>query len=122
LQIQEFIEHYLPSVDHLRALLVLQSELETDWSATELAAKLYLRPEPAAEVLAQLQTKGLLASAGEPRRYRYRPQSPELASLVDQVARLDRERPVTLLNMIYARPRDIQAVADAFKLRKDKEH
>lgn len=121
MRIEEFIQAYLESVDHLRALLLLRDNPRYEWGATEAAAKLYLRPELTAAVLASLQAKGLILSAGTPPRYSYRPQSPELAQLVEQLAQLDRERPVTLLKLIYARPKDIQAIADAFKFRKDKE-
>lgn len=121
MQLQEFIDSHLGSVDHLRALLLLYSHPETEWDPAVLATKLYLRLEVAKAVLAELKAKGLSVAKGEPPRYHYEPRSPELSAMVEALAQMDRERPVTLLNMIYAHPKDIQAVADAFKLRKDKD-
>jgi hypothetical protein len=37
------------------------------------------------------------------------------------VIELDQKQPVTLVNLVYAKPKDVQAFADAFKLTKDKE-
>ncbi len=108
-------------MDQLRAMLLLHASPQAEWDATDVGTRLYLTPALAAVVLARLEANGLLVSRGEPRRYQYQPQSPELTALVEEIVTLDRERPVTLIHMIYARPKDIKAFADAFKLRKDKE-
>ncbi len=121
MNIEQFIQGYIESVDQLRAVLLLQHDSQVEWEATDVGTKLYILPAAATAVLERLVAHGLCAGRGEPRRYRYQPQSSELGQLVQEVVRLDRERPVTLLNMIYARPKDIQAFADAFKLRQDKE-
>lgn len=121
MNIKQFVNRYLESVDHLRAVLLLHDSPEAEWDATDVGTKLYLPPAVAAVVLARLEANGLAASQGEPRRYRYQPNSPELVAWVEQIVALDRERPVTLIHMVYDRPKDIQAFADAFKLRKDKE-
>jgi hypothetical protein len=122
LTVEQFIHRYLESVDHLRAVLLLCGSPRTEWDATDVGTRLYLTPALAAAVLARLEANGLVASNGEPRRYRYQAQSPELASLVEQIVVLDREHPVSLIQMIYARPKDIQAFADAFRLRREKEN
>ena len=121
MNVKQFVNRYLESVDHLRTVLLLHGSPQAEWDATDVGTKLYLPPAVAAVVLARLEANGLVASHGEPRRYQYRPESPELADQVEQVVALDRERPVTLIHMVYDRPKDIRAFADAFKLRKDKE-
>ena len=122
MNLEEFIRTRIESVDELRALLLCQGRSQADWDALEIAQKLYLQPPKTASVLAGLETKGLLVSAGEPPRYCVQPQSAELAGLIEQLAEMDRVRPVTLINLIYDRPRDIQAFADAFKLNKKEGH
>ena len=108
-------------MDELRALLVFQASPPTGWDAAELAGKLYLRPGVAAAILARLAAKGFLDATGEPPRYHFQPQSPEIAQLVSELAEADRKLPVTLINMIYGgTPSDLQAFADAFKLKKEK--
>ena len=115
--IQQFILRHIATVDHLRALLLLREEAGRAWTAMEVTAALYLQPKAASGVLASLEASGLLSSAGG--EYRYGPRTPELARLADELATLDRERPVTLIKLIYSRPDTLEAFADAFKLRKD---
>ncbi len=106
-------------MDHLRALLLLAADARSEWNAMGVAGKLYIPPAQAAEVLAGLAAKKLLIARGQPMSYRYQPQTPELGELVKELAELDRQRPVTLINLVYARPGALQAFADAFKIKKD---
>jgi hypothetical protein len=122
MNLNQFIQTHLVTVDHLRVLLHLKGTPRTEWDVLDVAAKLYLPPRSAAAVLAQLTDDGLAVSSGDPSRYRYQPRTPELAELADKLAEMDRTQPVTLINQIYARPKDIQAFADAFKLRSQKEN
>jgi DNA-binding IclR family transcriptional regulator len=118
--LEHFIQAHLGTIDHLRVLLHLKGTPRTEWDVLDVAAKLYLPPQTAAAVLAQLAAYGLAVASGDPPRYRYQPRTPELADLVERLAEMDRTQPVTLINMIYAQPKDVQAFADAFKLRKEK--
>jgi hypothetical protein len=120
MNLEQFIQAHLGTVDHLRVLLHLKSTPRSEWDVLDVAAKLYLPPETAAGVLGQLSASGLTVTAGDPPRYRYQPRTPELAALVENLAEMDRTHPVTLINWIYAQRKDVQAFADAFKLRKEK--
>jgi hypothetical protein len=118
-EIRSFIKANIESVDQLRILLFLRNSPEQEWNVLGVSVKLYLRPEVATAELAKLEARGFLISRGEPKYYRYKPQSPYLEDMVKELARLDREHPVTLIKLIYSMSKDIQAFADAFKLRKD---
>ena len=104
LNLEEFIKTQIESVPELRALLFFQSRPQTDWDTVEVARKLYLQTPIAATVLTGLVAKGLLVSDGAPPRYRYQPQSAELAGLIEQLAEMDCVRPVTLINVITPLP------------------
>ena len=106
-------------MDELRALLLFHANSNTSWDIMTAAGKLYIPPAMVAMLLERLTAKGFLAVAGDPSRYRFQPQTQELKELVEELARLDTERPVTLINMIYNRRKDIQAFADAFKIKKN---
>ena len=120
LSLEEFIETRIESVDDLRALLLFYHTPETERDAIETGGKLHVTPATAESALMRLAGKGLLAASGKPARYRFQPQSPELARLIQQLVELDRERPVTLIKMIYEKPGNIQAFANAFKVKKKK--
>ena len=62
---------------------------------------------------------GGLVELGADRRFEYRPASPFQGQQLERLERAYRERPVTLIRMIYAlRDKRIQSFADAFKFRK----
>lgn len=121
MSLEEFIKTQIESVDELRALLLLSSAPHVQWDALAVAARLYLRPAIASKVLARLAGKQFLAGGDQPEHYRYQPQTQELADWVKAIAELDRKQPVTLINMVYSRPRDLQAFSDAFKIKKEKD-
>jgi hypothetical protein len=116
--LRQFIETHLETVDHLRCLLHLKGTPRTEWDVTDLSLKLYLSPAVAATVLSQLEAKGLVVITGEPPRYRFQPRTAELSGLIEELAEMDRTHPVTLINLVYARRTHTEAFADAFKLRK----
>lgn len=118
--IKEFIRTHIASVDTLRVLLLLQSDPQREWTSNNVYVKLYLEPKIAEGLLDGLAKSGVLAvnKVGNP-AYRYAPKAAELAGAVDRVVQLDKERPVTLINLIYAASKgSVQAFADAFRLSK----
>jgi hypothetical protein len=112
--IEEFIRTKIETVDNLRVLLVLQSEPQTLWDAVTVSDRLQLRPDVATRVLEDLAAKGLIEVSSGP-HYRYGPRWPEFEPLVEQLAQIDREHPVSLINLIYARPEDVKAFAEVFQ-------
>jgi hypothetical protein len=117
-----FIQTTLPSVDAAELLLALAEREDAWWTAQELAAR--LRPAStiseadAARYLDIFQARGLTA-VGPDKRVQFHPADAPLRAQVTTLAQAYRERPVTLIRMIYAlRDSKIQSFADAFKLRR----
>lgn len=102
-----FIQTVVPSVDAAEALLQLAGEPERWWDPVMLKAPV----EP-------FQARGLVA-VGPDRRVQFRPANEALRAHVLTLERAYRERPVTLIRVIYAlRDTRIQTFADAFRLRR----
>jgi hypothetical protein len=102
-----FIQTAVPSVDAAEVLLQLFGEPERWWDPAALQAP-----------VDGFQARGLIA-VGPDKRVQYRPANPELDAHVRTLAQAYKERPVTLIRMIYAlRDTRIQTFADAFKLRR----
>jgi len=117
-----FLRAAAPSVDAAELLLALQREPERWWSAPEASAALRpgtaLDEADAARYFAVFQAAGLVAVAPD-KRVQYRPSDEALAGHVRTLEQGYRERPVTLIRVIYAlRDSSIQSFADAFKLRR----
>ena len=100
-------------------LLLCFRNPETTWTMREISVKLNIQVAATTQALICLVSEGLLTGEGDPMRYRFWPKSPELQRLTAELSQMDHERPVTLIKMIYEGKRDIQAFADAFKLKKE---
>jgi hypothetical protein len=119
--IKQFIADNIDSIAQLELLLLLRSQPAKSWTADEAASALYAAPDVIALQLADLQSKHLLAAGSQESSVAYRPQTGELAHLVDRLAELYRDRRVAVVSAVYSKPVDkIRSFADAFRLRKDK--
>jgi len=90
------------------------------WSPQELVGELRASPTLVADNLASFERGGLV-SADEEGRYSYHPASLLLAALCDQLDAAYRERPVRVINAIVAPADKLQTLADAFRIRGDRE-
>jgi hypothetical protein len=110
------------TIDQLRILLLLQANPERVWSAMAISASLYVHPDVVGHSLTMLRQKGFVITPDNVAdQYCYQPANAEIEQLVRAVVELDRTRPVTLIRLIYARPKGTpQRAADASKPRKDR--
>jgi hypothetical protein len=118
-----FLRSAVPTVDAAELLLLLSRERERWWSAQEAAAALQpgvsLGEADAARYLGAFQAGGLVATNPD-KRVQYRPAHSGIEAHVATLAQAYRERPVTLIRVIYAlRDSSIQSFADAFKLKRN---
>jgi hypothetical protein len=117
-----FLRAAVPSVDAAELLLLLGQEPERWWSAQEAAAALApgvsVSEADVARYFVVFQAAGVIA-VGPDKRAQYRPGDEALDAHARTLALAYRERPVTLIRVIYAlRDSSIQSFADAFKLRR----
>jgi len=119
--VAQFIIEKIDSVAQMEALLLLRDNAERQWNAADVAKRLYIDDEQAAEILARLEEKQLLASEqGERLFYRYQPGSAVLRQMIDRVAEIYSKHLVPVTNLIHSKPKSrVQEFADAFKFRKD---
>jgi hypothetical protein len=118
-----FLQGAVRGVDAAELLLLLQSQPERAWSAADAVAALRpsvtLGEQEAARYFADFQASGLVAPEPDG-RVRYRPASETLGEQVRKLAIAYRERPVTLIRIIYAlRDSGIRSFADAFRLKRN---
>jgi hypothetical protein len=113
----DFIQSVVRSVWAVELMLVLRQDAERVWSAADLVRELRGSPALVAENLG-LFTAGGIVDETEPGRFKYRPASPALAELCDELDREYRQRPVTVMQAILARRNSkVQSLADAFRFR-----
>lgn len=97
--VRQFVLANIPTIPHMETLLLLWREGDRDWTAEDIARRVFIAPDHAREVADGLCRIELLGCSGEPVRYRCRRDPPQLAALLGQVdkAYARHLRPITEL-------------------------
>lgn len=114
-----FIREHIGSVWALELLLLMRRQPDREWAAESLVAELRASTTLVNDNLARLQRAGLVVTT-DSGRYRFSPAAPALASLCDELDSAYRQRPVQVINAIAAPPDKLQTLADAFRIKRDK--
>ena len=72
-QVLQFVAEQIDTVPQLECLLLLYQHRSRIWIAEEVAARIYISPQVAREILEMLHRRGLIAAEGDPPRYRFHP-------------------------------------------------
>lgn len=116
--LRAFVRKHVRSVGELEVLLWLRAHPQRAWTADEIARELRNNRNAATEYLRHFSRTGL-AHETEIGRYQYA-EDATIHELVTALADAYAERPVSVVDLIYAEPRDqVQLLADAFKIKKD---
>ena len=118
--VERFMDSYLESVEQLEILRILGEDPSREWDAAGLAHLIQAAPDVVAGHLGALQKKGLITCTAKDAHLscRHGAAAPDLEAKVARLLQLYKERPVTMINRIYARARQaLKSFADAFKLR-----
>lgn len=120
--IRRFILLRIPSVPYLEALLLMRDNPAQAWNCHGLAQRLYLDGTTCDALLRQLHTAGIAAPAsGMAGSYRYAPETPPLAQMLDRLALLYARHLVDVTTLIHSKAnKKAHVFADAFVWRKEK--
>ena len=120
--VRRFIEDHVDSVELIEVLLLLKREHARDWTAEEVAARLYTSQRFAAHRLAALRSSSLAAMSERDDKpaYRYAPQTGDLDRAVRDLEAHYAERRTSIVALIFSRSTDrLKTFADAFRIRED---
>jgi hypothetical protein len=120
-EVRRFTERNIESIDQLEILRVLAETPEKEWDAVALAAAIQADAKEVGLHLAALHGRGLLVAEKRTDWVgRHGPHTPELEAQVSRLLELYRERPVSMIKMVYAQAASpLRAFAEAFQLRKE---
>jgi len=121
-RVRILIADQIESVVQLEILLLLRDGAEREFAAREVADVLRIGPTWAEPHLVGLCARGMLVCTNEAeKRYRYQPNSAELAAAIDELAQSYAERRVSVTALIFSRPPSpLRDFSDAFRLRKER--
>jgi len=119
-EVRRFILTSIPSVPYLEAILLLRTDPGAAWDAPTVARRLYLGEPQAAELLQALAASGIAQPSQSAESFHYQPATPELAAMLEQLARVYSTNLVGVTDLIHSRvDKRAQQFADAFRWRKD---
>jgi DNA-binding MarR family transcriptional regulator len=120
-EVLRFIETNVDSIEQLEILRLLGEQPERQWSAVNIAAESQIQVSAIGAELAALESRGLLKTMPIEGNLHcaYDVRTPEIEVSLKQLLQLYKERPVTLIKIVYARTDRLKAFADAFRVRKE---
>lgn len=121
--VARFLYDHVESIDQLEILRVLGEERGKPWNSDDLAAVVQADPRSVRSHIEAMHARGLIEKvAGQAAGLscRYGPRTPELENMVARLLQIYRERPVSMIKLVYERAKDpLRAFADAFRIRKE---
>ena len=122
-EIKRFILTSIDSVPHLEAALLLRYEPTLEWDAKMMAQRLYISEKKAAEVLADLNAKGLVTiQQDSPPLYRYDPTSLDLEEKMGQLSKIYAKHLIEVTNLIHSKTdKQAQQLGDAFLWKRERD-
>lgn|SRR5690242_11008115 len=110
------LHRHLPTMDHVSLLLALREQPQLLHAPAALAVQSRLDRAVTEKVLRDLEASQLVRQ--EKGEFIYAPTAVP-TNAIDELAEMNRTRPVTLIRALYDRPsRAARSFADAFRLRK----
>jgi DNA-binding MarR family transcriptional regulator len=120
-QVLQFVAEQIDTVPQLECLLLLHQHDSRDWLADDVAARIYISRDSASAILQALERRRLLASEGDPPRYRVSPSGIASRELIAEVAVAYQRHLVPIATLIHSKASaSVREFARAFDLKKDR--
>lgn len=121
IEVRRFVQSNALTVPHIEMIILVRREPTIAWGHGDMGRRLYVSEERAAELLAQLETLGVLERAETPLpTYYYRPATPDLATLLDRLDLVYSKHLLAVTKLVHAaRDEGAEQFAKAFKFRKE---
>ena len=120
--VKDFVAKYVPSVEHLEVLALLQRNPTKSWNPVEVAAELRIRDVVAADVLERLASDNFLSiQLLNDVSYRFSPVSATLSEAAARCIDTYRREPIAVIRLIMSGASEpIRDFARAFRIKQDK--
>jgi DNA-binding IclR family transcriptional regulator len=116
----EFVAKRIDTVSELEALLIMSAEESRQWSADDIAARIYVAKPSADAVLHALQKRRLIVADDAGDSFRFSPASAEERQAIFQTAAAYRAHLIPIATLIHKKASGpVQEFARAFSLKKD---
>ena len=120
--VRDFVSRYLPTLEHLEVLMLLQRTAARFWSPPEVAGELRIADPTAADVLEGLASDNFLdIKISNDVLYRFNPATPALEGIAARSADFYSRERIAMMNLVVTGSLGpIRDFAEAFRLKKSK--
>lgn len=119
-QLKQFLFEYVDSVELLEVLFYLRSHPNRWFDSGQISAELRSNPTSISTRISRLISIGLLEQNETKDFYTYRPQSSELAALIDELVQEYQLRRHAIFELIFSNSKNARHFANAFIVNKPK--
>ena len=101
--VARFLDDHIESIEQLEILRVLGEDRDREWDSVALADEVQAKPEAVRAHVKAMHSRGLLRAItkGVGLSCRYGAGTPELETIVGRLLQIYRERPVTMIKIVY---------------------
>jgi len=120
--VARFLQDNIETIDQLEILRILGEDADKEWDCAVLAGEVQAGTQAVRAHVTEMSARGLLTriQRGSALACRYGAATPELEGKVNRLLHVYKERPVTMIKMVYQRAKDpLRAFADAFRIRRE---
>jgi hypothetical protein len=120
-EVRQFVESYIRSLDQLEVLLLVSALPDREWSVDDVYNVVRSSPAVVAERLESFAKSGILVRSQEPPVYQYRPRTEEFGRAISSLSAIYKMSRHRIVELIYAPSRSddpITSFTDAFRFRK----
>lgn len=118
-EVLQFLTDYIDTVPHLEALILLWENPDTTWSEAEIASRIYVRPDTAAEILRGFVRRGFVQTP-ESGGFRYESQWDRRGTMAN-VANAYRQNLIPVSTFIHSKSSSsLREFARAFEFKRDR--
>lgn len=119
--VQKFLEDQIDTVPHIEALLLLWETAPDPWGAEDIAARIYVTRDTAAQILRDLVRRKLASATAEGApRFAYDSAWDERGNLMAEVAAAYRKNLILVAQQIHSKASSsVREFARAFEIKKD---
>jgi hypothetical protein len=120
-EVSSFVIENIDTVPHLEALLLVWQSGSESWSATRLAARIYVDAAQAKAILEDLNRRGFIArDSADPDEYRFDPEWDRERQLVPRLAKSYSRDLIGITRLIHSKgSASVREFARAFQIKKD---
>ncbi len=120
-EVSQFVEKHIRSLDLLEVLLLVSALPDREWSVDDVYNIVRTSPAVVAERLEYLTSAGIFSRTAQPLVYRYQPRTEELARAISSLSGTYKSSRHRIVEMIYApSPTDyaLKEFTEAFRLKR----